>query len=147
VPTPGARCACRHVTFLPTALLLPGQLCPAQASFQTMSKPMAADWSRVGNGVVCGCVAFPCPLWATRCIISVLCPPVPQVPVPIHGPAGRHVTQRGAAFRVSQPLLHSCWLRVLGREVGGRRRSGAGTPHVFLCPVLWVAGCPREPVL
>lgn len=94
--------------------------------------------------MVCRWVAFPCPFQAAQLpcprhpalnssMTTILCLPVPQVPVSIHGPAGCHVTQRGAAFRVSQPLFHGCWLRVLGRKMGRRQGFGAGG----VVPVNW----------
>lgn len=70
-------------------------------------------------------------------ITTILSLCVLQVPVPIHGPAGCHVTQRGAAFWVSQPLLHICWLSVLGREMGRRKGFGAGG----LVPISWHPAC------
>lgn len=70
-------------------------------------------------------------------ITTILCLCVLQVPVPIHGPAGCHVTQRGAAFWVSQPLLHICWLSVLGREMGRRKGFGAGG----VVPISWHPAC------
>lgn len=135
MPAAWAHCACWDVTPLPLAV------CPACGSFQTPPKPVADEWPGVSNRVVCRWVAFPCPFQAAQ----LPCPrhpalnrfrnhhPVPQVPVSIHGPAGCHVTQRGAAFRVSQPLVHSCWLRALGREMGRRQGFGAGG----VVPVSW----------
>lgn len=78
---------------------------------------------------------------------AIPCLPVLQIPVPIHGPAGSHVTQCGAALWVSQPLLHCCWLRVLGR----RQEAGGVVPVSWhpACPVPHAAGggVPREPLL
>lgn len=121
----------------------PGNRLPAGPSRPCQS-PGLVTWWLVGEQA--GGVS---PLHAGPATTSP-CLPVLQVPVPVHGPAGCHVTQRGAAFRVSH---------LSSERAGQGLRLGlgledlpplAGTLHVLLCPILdslKAEGCPGEPAL